>query len=396
MQNSFEIQELEGKYMLIINGIYYTINEITYFILNEIKSGLPFNQIAVDVEKKFGVSASENDIESILQNQINPLFEKQHKLQNSSTFWLKKELLSFGQYEKVINPFKAIFKPSIFWIPFFTFLILNLYWLFSLPLPTIAITGCEEMLLLNTCVYVSLFVIVMLHELSHASSALNFGVKAKSIGFGFYSVFPVFFADITGIWPLSKSKRMIVNLSGIYVQSILGILLYFTYQYFKDNSGDTFFINFLYYIFIANAITILVNLFPFFKFDGYWCYSDLFNAPNLGKRSKTLVSSLIKKIIPFPFLTDSNEQSSFSFKNLSLIIYTFFKGLTNIFLLFFIGKMVLNVLSNIMKIDFSSEESLSWCTIKNWLLYALFMWVIGRIVFKFTKKGYLTTIKFLK
>jgi putative peptide zinc metalloprotease protein len=396
MQNNFEIKKNEEKFILTINGIYYNINEITFFVLENVKKEMSFKQIALDVQTKFKVTATEKDIEDIIENQIKPLFEKQHKLQNSNAFWFKKEILSFEQYEKIINPFKFIFNPSFFWIPFFTMLILNLYWLFSLPKPISSSLGCESSILLSMCGYISLFIIIMIHELAHVSSALNFGVKSKSIGFGFYSVFPIFFADITGIWSLNKNKRMIVNLAGIYVQSILGIAFYFVYQYYIISSENIFLHHFLYYIFIANAITILLNLFPFFKFDGYWCYSDFFDAPNLGKNSKILIYSLLYKLIPIPILVNEKEQNNVDFKSVPLIIYTLFKSLTNVFLLFLVGNFMFNLCVSFTHFNFSTLEPLTWCTLKKWFFYGLFMWMGCVIVYKNFKNIYLITIKFLK
>lgn len=398
MQNTFDLQEINGKFTLSVNGIYYNINELTYFILDGIKRELSLSNLAKDVENKFGVTASQDDIAYILENQINPLFEKQHKLQseNSGSFWLKKELLSFEQYQKIVTPFIFLFNPALFWVLFFPVLGLNLYGLFNIPRPAIGIATCESSLLLNLSIYASLFVVILIHELGHAASALNFNVKSKTIGFGFYSIFPVFFADITGIWPLSKNNRMIVNLSGIYIQAILGIFIFLIYLYARTHSGGTFFINFLYYLLAANALTTLINLFPFFKFDGYWCYSDLFNQPNLGKRSKLLVFSIIRKVIPLTFRLDENELRETNLKSIPLIVYTFFKGLTNILLIVFIGSILINFLESLKQINTFSFSSLSWCSAKSWFSYGLITFIFTRLTYKYSKVLFLATKKYFQ
>lgn len=395
MQDLFEIQALDDKYVLSINDIYYTINELTYYILSQIKEEKLYNEIAANVEEKFQVSATEEEIESILRDQITPLFEKQHITQNHkvNSFWFKKELISFDRYEFLVKPLQFLFNPFFFWITLFPLLFLNLYWLFNLVRPTSNIEGCETSIMLSTVVYVSLFFIIIFHELAHASSAFKFGVKAKTIGFGFYSIFPVFYADITGIWALNKNKRMIVNLAGIFVQSILGIILYLVYTNIAIKDTSIFLIHSIYFILIANSMTILINLFPFFKFDGYWCYSDFFNIPNLSKRSKIVALSILKKITSLPIPIDQTEVKEVNFKNIPLLVFTFFKSLTNLFLVVIIYKLITRFIKNISSISLNTNESFSLCTLKTLLFYGLFMLIFGKLLYNYIKYLYILIIK---
>ncbi len=398
MQTTYDIQENNGKFTLAINGIFYNINEITYFILDSIKQENPLQRVANEVEQKFGVSASEKDIAQILEQQINPLFEKQHKVQsdNAGSFWFKKELLTFNQYETLIKPIRFLYNPVLFWTLFFPVLFTNLYWLFNTARPTTGIADCGATIGLNLAVYGSLFLLILIHELGHAASALKFNVKAKSIGFGFYSIFPVFFADITGIWPLSKNKRMITNLAGIFIQGLLGILIYLAYRSVSRGEGSVFLINLLYLVLMANALTMLINLFPFFKFDGYWCYSDLFDQPNLGKRSKILVLSGLRKLLPIPFRLNKEQLEAMNLRSIPLWIYTFFKSLTNIFLILFIGSIILSVMSNIGSMGGFSFSTFSWCTAKSLFMRGVLLLIVGRLMFKYTKVLYKVTANYFK
>jgi putative peptide zinc metalloprotease protein len=396
MRSNFKLHNNQGKYLLIINEIHYSINEITYFILENIKKEISFNEIAFNVESKFKIHASESDIKDIVESQIDPLFNKQHKIKNNTSFWLKREILQFDQYKSIINKFGFLFHHKIFWYFFFPLLGLNIYLLFNLSTPNGNILDCRQSILLSFLSYVSLFVIIMIHEFAHASAALNFNVKAKCIGFGFYSIFPVFFADITGIWTLNKNKRMIVNLAGIFIQCILGIIIFIIYRYFIQNSTNYLLHHFLFYLFVSNAITLLVNLYPFFKFDGYWCYSDLFNSPNLTKNSKTLVFSLLYKIIPLPFLVNKKEIEKVNLHTIPLQVYTFCKGITNIFLIVFLGNMILKSIKQICNINSYLIQDVSWCSLKTSFIYLFFIWIIGRLFYNNLKKIYSVLIKIVK
>ena len=65
------------------------------------------------------------------------------------------------------------------------------------------------------------FISVTFHEFGHASSAKYFGAKHGGIGGGFYLFSPVYFADVSDVWKLSRFKRIIVNVSGMYFESIM-------------------------------------------------------------------------------------------------------------------------------------------------------------------------------
>jgi putative peptide zinc metalloprotease protein len=54
-------------------------------------------------------------------------------------------------------------------------------------------------------------------------------MKAGSIGFGFYLLIPVFYADVSNAWSLSPGKRIIINIAGMYFQLLLSCLLVLIY-----------------------------------------------------------------------------------------------------------------------------------------------------------------------
>ncbi len=121
------------------------------------------------------------------------------------------------------------------------------------------------------------FISVTFHEFDHASSAKYFGAKHGGIGGGFYLFTPVYFADVSDIWKLSRFKRIIVNLSGIYFESIMSCV----YIVFGLVANMEMFVIIGTFIFLHS----LWNLNPFLRNDGYWVLSDGLNYPNLSKNS---------------------------------------------------------------------------------------------------------------
>lgn len=117
------------------------------------------------------------------------------------------------------------------------------------------------------------FIGVTLHEFGHASAAHHFGAKHGGIGGGFYLFMPVYFADVTDIWKLPKQQRIIVNLAGMYFEIIYSIVLI--------TIGLIFSKPFLILLSCIYSISILHNLNPFARSDGYWILSDAIEKPNL-------------------------------------------------------------------------------------------------------------------
>lgn len=114
---------------------------------------------------------------------------------------------------------------------------------------------------------------VTFHEIGHATSASYFGAKHGGIGGGFYLLTPVYFADVTDIWRLKKSQRIIVNLAGMYFELIFCTIL--------SIIGYLFGLTSLIMLSIIVCMHTLFNLNPFLRSDGFWVLSDLTNKPNL-------------------------------------------------------------------------------------------------------------------
>lgn len=117
------------------------------------------------------------------------------------------------------------------------------------------------------------FIGVTFHEFGHASAAHHYGAKHGGIGGGFYLFMPVYFADVTDIWKLSKQQRITVNLAGMYFELI--------YVLFLISFGLVFNISILIIFGCVIFMSQLRNLNPFIRSDGYWVLSDAIEKPNL-------------------------------------------------------------------------------------------------------------------
>lgn len=116
-------------------------------------------------------------------------------------------------------------------------------------------------------VYVSLFI----HELGHSAACSRYGAKHGDIGIGIYLIWPVFYADVSDGWRLPRRQRVVIDIGGVYFQS-MAVVLYVVIWLF---SGWPFLVFSVYCI----MASMILNLNPFLRFDGYWLFTDAIGVP---------------------------------------------------------------------------------------------------------------------
>lgn len=222
------------------------------------KNGILFRE---DSEKNF------NKTKSILYIRI-PLFSAE----------------SIGYLTKI---FQYLFvKPVLIFNLFWQFIFL-FYFFFFFDKPLITLTSFSALDLV--IIYLFLFTTTLFHELGHASSCRYFGANHGNIGIGLYLYFPVFYADVTDAWRLTRKQRVIVDIAGVYFQMLslpVLILLYLS-------TYDVIYIKVIYFL----SFSLVSTLNPFFRFDGYWLASDMSGIPNLRKRSSEAFSNILNKLL---------------------------------------------------------------------------------------------------
>jgi putative peptide zinc metalloprotease protein len=125
----------------------------------------------------------------------------------------------------------------------------------------------------------------LVHELGHTSACRHFGCPHGGIGIGLYLIFPAWYADVTKAWRLPRRQRAVVDLGGVYFQSILLIAV----DAYALATGNPLALKLSWLITFA----MLFTLNPVFKFDGYWLLSDLSGLHNLHKQVRDTVAALV-------------------------------------------------------------------------------------------------------
>ena len=155
-----------------------------------------------------------------------------------------------------------------------------------------------------------------IHELGHISACRRFNCPHGDIGMGIYLIFPVFYADVSKAWKLSRKQRATVDLGGLYFQAILLIIID-CYAYLNANT-------LAYLLSWTITFTMLHTLNPFFKFDGYWLLSDLSGITNLHDKMRNALQSLKNKVLHRTPLNIQQDKTLYLLIPYSLMTLAFF------------------------------------------------------------------------
>lgn len=132
----------------------------------------------------------------------------------------------------------------------------------------------------------TLAVVKSAHELGHAYVAKKHGCRVGSIGVAFLLLFPVFYTDTTDAWRLRNPRdRLRIVLAGVVTELHLAMLATLAWSLLPDGPlrSVAFFVGTTSWI-----TSLLVNISPFMRFDGYFALSDLLRAENLQPRAFAL------------------------------------------------------------------------------------------------------------
>ena len=186
----------------------------------------------------------------------------------------------------------------------------------------------------------SLIFVKICHELGHAYMTHRFGLKVNVIGVAFLVLMPIMYTDTSNAWRLTdKRNRLMVDGAGILVELGLACVATFLWVFFPDGV----FRSILFSIATVSwTLSLLVNLNPFMRFDGYFILSDVLEVENLQARGFSLARWRLRELLfglnhSPPENTSSGMRRTlichawgtwiyrfFLFVGIALLVYTFF------------------------------------------------------------------------
>lgn len=132
----------------------------------------------------------------------------------------------------------------------------------------------------------ALFGVKLLHELGHAFAAKRYGCRVPAMGIAFLVLWPVAYTDTNEVWKLSdKRQRLSVAMAGVATELIIAVWATLLWAFLPEGSIKS--IAFILAT-LTWVTTLIVNVSPFMRFDGYFVLSDWLDIPNLHQRSFAL------------------------------------------------------------------------------------------------------------
>lgn len=316
----------KSYYLIADNGKYIKVSQAVYFILkcsNENKTVEEIAELATRISSKPISTVDVVEFQKSISAKLKKISEDENS-QKRTGFWFLWEWISPKQVQKIVNPLSILYNPIISKIV----ILLIIAGLYTSIMQGVFLASSADILSARDfwVGYFLFFVSTIFHELGHASAGKRYGSRPSGIGFTIYIMFPTLYSDVTDAWKLKASQRLIVSLGGIYFHLIAATVFSFLYLVTEET-----FYKIAILMIVFNCV---LNLNPFFKFDGYWILGDLLGVVNLEQQKRKILTLIIKRI-----KGNAEEVSPWArWITLTLVFYTL---LSFVFIVFFLVMFLL-------------------------------------------------------
>lgn len=140
--------------------------------------------------------------------------------------------------------------------------------------------------------YLALIFVKTLHEFGHAYFCRKWGGEVHVMGIMLMIFTPVPYVDATSSWGFrSKWKRVMVGAAGMIVEIFVAAIAAMVWANTAPGPVHSIAHNIM---FVASVSTLIFNINPLLRFDGYYMLSDLLEVPNLHQRSTQQMKHLFE------------------------------------------------------------------------------------------------------
>lgn len=131
------------------------------------------------------------------------------------------------------------------------------------------------------------------HECAHAFSAKFKNLHVRAMGVAFILLWPILYTDVTDAWrEPDRRRRAQIGSAGVRFELAVAGLALFAWSVLPDGVGRSL----AFYLSSASILsTLLINLNPFMRFDGYFLLMDLWGIDNLQPRAFALLRHWLRE-----------------------------------------------------------------------------------------------------
>jgi len=141
--------------------------------------------------------------------------------------------------------------------------------------------------------YVCGFAIKLIHESGHAFAVRRFGGEVHAMGVMFMMLAPLPYTDATASWSFrSKAQRVLVASAGMLFEFFVASIAVIIWANLGGGPAKAVAYN---VFFLASVTTVLFNINPLMRFDGYYILADLLDMPNLQQHATQHLQYLLER-----------------------------------------------------------------------------------------------------
>ncbi|MDR1289750.1 MAG: hypothetical protein LBK06_00965 [Planctomycetaceae bacterium] len=128
----------------------------------------------------------------------------------------------------------------------------------------------------------------ILHEFGHGLTAKHFKGECHEMGVMFLVLTPCLYVNVSDSWLLpNKWYRIGIALAGMYFECVLAAMCTFIWWFSNEGLLNYLALNIM---FVSSVSTIVFNINPLLRYDGYYVMSDWLEIPNLRQKSTKILT----------------------------------------------------------------------------------------------------------
>lgn len=138
-------------------------------------------------------------------------------------------------------------------------------------------------------------VLKVVHEAGHGIACRTYGGNVREAGVMTILFVPLPYVDVTSVWRLeSRWQRMMVSAAGMYVELLIAAVAAIIWYHVEPGLLRQQAFNVM---FSASVVTVVFNINPLMRFDGYYILTDLLSLPNLAPHGQLLLKSIGRRVM---------------------------------------------------------------------------------------------------
>jgi len=194
-------------------------------------------------------------------------------------------------------------------------------------------------------VYVCTVLVKAVHEFGHSAVVKKYGGEVHTVGIMFMLLAPLPYMDATASWSFRKKwQRVFVGSAGMLFEFFIAAVALIAWA----NLGGGILKALAYNVFIICSVsTVLFNVNPLMRFDGYYILTDLLDMPNLQQHSVGHLKYLLER-----YVFRKRDAESVADTWSERFIYTFYGFASAIYRFFLFAGLVISISQHYLILSF--------------------------------------------